>query len=87
MGKMACLTGLVSGVVALLCWIIMFLAGTDIWHDTGRPDIWNLEGPPYPDVRAFLWAYYLLFPVLMAQMTCSWMGFMAARKRQNHLPR
>lgn len=41
------------GAVALLCWLVMFAAGTDVWHDVGRPDFWNLQGPPYHDLRAF----------------------------------
>ena len=35
------------GALALLCWVVMFLSGTDVWHDLGRPDLWHLQGPPY----------------------------------------
>lgn len=34
------------GVVAILCWLVMFLAGTDVWHDLGSPAVWTLQGPP-----------------------------------------
>jgi TRAP-type C4-dicarboxylate transport system permease small subunit len=54
------------GVLALLCWVVMFLAGTDIWHDLGRPDFGHLQGPPYADLRAVVYAFYLLFFVLVA---------------------
>ena len=56
------------GVLALVCWAVMFLAGTDVWHDTGRPDFWNLAGPPYPDLRAFAYAFYLLFAILLVHL-------------------
>ena len=42
----------------------MFLAGTDIWHDMGRPD-WRLQGAHYADLRAFAYAFYLL-PLCLA---------------------
>ncbi len=25
-------------IVGVLCWIVMFLAGTDVWHFAGNPD-------------------------------------------------
>jgi hypothetical protein len=53
------------GALALLCWIVMFLAGTDIWHDMGRPDFWRLQGAHDADLRAFAYAFYLL-PVFLA---------------------
>lgn len=53
-------------VVALLCWLVMFLAGTDVWHDVGSPAVWTLQGPPYVDLRACLYAFYLLLVVLLA---------------------
>jgi len=40
-------------IVAVLCWTVMFLAGTDVWHFAGRPDFWNRQGPPFADLRAF----------------------------------
>ena len=50
--------------VGLLCWIVMFLAGTDVWHFAGSPDFWRLSGPPYADLRAFSIAFYVQFMVL-----------------------
>jgi len=51
---------------ALLCWVMMFLAGHDIWHDAGRPDLSRL-GPTQFDLRAFAYAFYLLpVPLLMS---------------------
>jgi len=52
---------------ALVFWFFMFAAGTDVWHDTGRLDLWRLEGPPYADLRVFIVMFYLLLPVLVAQ--------------------
>ena len=60
--------GLVLAVVALLCWLAMFLSATDVWHDTGRVDLWHLEGAPYTDLRAFVLTFYVLLPVLVAQV-------------------
>ena len=71
-----CLAGL-----ALLCWIIMFLAGTDVWHEVGRPDFWKLQGPPYHDLRAFAYAFYLLLIVLVIQVVATALAFRAARPR------
>jgi len=51
-------------LAALLSWVVMFLAGTDVWHDVGRPDFWHLQGPPYHDLRTFGYAFYLLLIVL-----------------------
>jgi hypothetical protein len=45
--------------LALACWVMMFLAAHDIWHDAGRPDL-HMMGATYFDLRAFTWAFYLL---------------------------
>ena len=66
-GKETPVAALSFSSFGLLCWIVMFLAGTDVWHDVGRPDIWNAGSVPYHDLRAFVVAYYLLLPVLMFQ--------------------
>lgn len=55
-------------LMILLCWVVLFLAGTDVWHDLGRPDFWNLTGPPYSDLRAAAYAFYLQFFALLAQL-------------------
>jgi hypothetical protein len=51
-------------ITALVCWAVMFLAGTDVWHDLGRPDLSVAK----TDLRAFQAAYYLLFAVLAGQL-------------------
>lgn len=51
-------------VVGLLCWLVMFLAGHDVWQFAGRPDFWHLTEPPYVDLRVFAYAFYLQFAVL-----------------------
>ena len=67
------------GALALLCWFVMFLAGTDVWHDVGRPDFWNLQGVPYNDLRAFAYAFYLLFIVLLVHLIVTALGLLIAR--------
>lgn len=68
------------GALAILCWLVMFLAGTDVWHDVGRPDFWNLQGPPYQDLRAFAYAFYLLLIVLSAHLVVTVLGLVTARR-------
>ena len=52
------------GAFALGCWIMMFMAGHDVWHDSGRPDL-HLMGATYFDLRALAYAFYLL-PLCLA---------------------
>jgi hypothetical protein len=47
------------GVFALLCWILAFMAGTDVWHDAGRPDFLRL-GATRTDLRALAFGFYTL---------------------------
>ncbi len=54
--------------ICLLCWVVMFLAATDVWHDTGSRDFWHLQGPPYADLRACIFAFYVLFAVLIGSL-------------------
>ena len=54
--------------LSLVCWVVMFLAGTDVWHDTGRHDFWRLAGPPYADLRAIAYAFYLLLAALVSSL-------------------
>ena len=74
------LAELLLTVAALVCWVVMFLAGTDVWHDVGSPNVWNLQNPPFRDLRAFLYAYYLLFFVLVACLLATVAGLRRARK-------
>lgn len=48
----------------LICWIIMFLAGHDVWTFAGKPDFWRLSGPPFADMRVFAVAFYVQFVLL-----------------------
>ena len=67
--------------LALLCWAVMFLAGTDVWHDVGRPDFWSLQGPPFHDLRAFAYAFYLLLIVLSGQLVATMFRIVTVRRR------
>jgi len=67
--------------LALGCWVVMFLAGTDIWHEAGRPDFWSRDEPPYPDVRAFVSAFYLLFLMLTLHLIGTAISLVAGQQR------
>jgi hypothetical protein len=74
---------LALSVLGMLCWIVMFLAGTDAWHFAGSPDFWRLSGPPYADLRAFGYAFYLQFLVLLVMIGATlWTGLKAVRSSQ-----
>jgi hypothetical protein len=66
--------------ICLGCWTMMFLAGHDIWHDTGRPDLSQLPGMHAADLRAFAIAFYALPVVLLAQFATTALGFVRARR-------
>ncbi len=66
--------------LGMLCWLVMFLAGTDVWHFAGSPDFWRHSGPPYADLRAFGVAFYLQFFTLLTMMgVTAWTAVKAAR--------
>lgn len=74
---------LALSTLGMLCWIVMFLAGTDVWHVAGSPDFWRLSGPPYADLRAFGYAFYLQFLVLLVTIGVTvWTGLKAVRSSQ-----
>jgi hypothetical protein len=73
------LTSLAFTAIALACWLLMFAAGTDIWHDTGRLDLHTLGATP-TDVRAFAVAFYGLFFVLLAHLAVTIAGILLARR-------
>jgi hypothetical protein len=74
---------LALSTLGMLCWIVMFLAGTDVWHFAGTPDFWRLSGPPYADLRAFGYAFYLQFLVLLVMIGVTvWTGLKAVRSSQ-----
>jgi hypothetical protein len=79
MTKKSATSSFVLAAIALGCWVLMFMAGHDVWHDTGRLDLWRLEGPPYADLRAFIVTFYVLLPVLLAQLA---VAVLNARKRR-----
>jgi hypothetical protein len=69
------------GAAALLCWVVMFLAGTDIWHAAGRPALWDLQGSSYQDLRAFAYAFYALPILLGVHVALTAAGLIASRRR------
>ena len=73
------LTTLGLHATALACWLLMFAAGTDIWHDTGRLDVRRLGATP-TDVRAFAIAFYGLFFVLLVQLVVAAVGLLRVRR-------
>ena len=56
----------VMGVVSFLMVILYYGALTDIWHETGRPDIWHSQGPAAFEWRFIAIAYWpmLLFHIM-----------------------
>ena len=73
---------IVLSTLGMLCWVVMFLAGTDVWHFAGSPDFWRLSGPPHADLRAFGYAFYLQFLILLAMIAvASWTALRAATAR------
>ena len=73
--------------LALGCWSVMFLAGTDVWHEAGRPDFWRREEPPYSDVRAFVFAFYGLLLVLTLDLIATAFCLGAGRRGSPSLAR
>lgn len=68
---------LALSLTGLLCWAVLFLAGTDLWHDFGRPNFRKPDGSLIVDARAYIYAFYLLFAVLAVQLV------LAALARRN----
>lgn len=77
-GKTVAIVAGGASLLGLVCWLIMFLAGHDVWHDLGRPDFWKFQGPPYADLRAFAYAFYLQFLLLVGTMVGS--AYIALRR-------
>ena len=61
----------------------MFLAGTDVWHFTGSPDFWRLSGPPHNDLRAFGYAFYLQFFMLLGVIAVGIWTQLKAKREKN----
>lgn len=70
----------ITEVLMAFCLAVMFLAGTDIWHDTGRADFWRLSKPPFADVRVFVCAYYVLVALVLGRMVISLGRLVVGRK-------
>lgn len=68
-------------ILILMCLVVMFLAGNDIWHDTGRPDFWHLSQPPFADVRVFVCAYYVLAAVALGRVVVRLGSLVVGRKQ------
>ena len=75
---------LALAVVSLVCWVVMFLAGTDVWHGAGSPDFWRLPGPPYADVRAFAYAFYAQFVILVVILAAAAWTLLRQVRVRNH---
>jgi len=65
----------------LLCLAAMFLAGNDIWHDTGSPEFWHLGKPRFADVRVFVCAYYVLVALVLGRIVVSLGRLVVGRKQ------
>lgn len=79
--RLAQLSTFCLSALALLCWVVMFVAGTDVWHFAGRPDFWHLQGPPYQDLRAFAYAFYLLWILLTVHLIAVAADLVTSRRR------
>ena len=73
---------IVLSTLGMLCWVVIFLAGTDIWHFARSPDFWREPGPPNADLRAFAFAFYFQFLILLMMVVLtSWTAFKAGTTR------
>jgi hypothetical protein len=57
------IASLMLAALALGCWVLTFMAGTDVWHDAGRPDFLKLGATDF-DLRALAVSYYVMPAVL-----------------------
>ena len=67
--------------LGLLCWLVMFLAGHDVWHFAGSPDFWRLHGLPHTDLRAFAYAFYVQFFALLGLLVFGFWQIVQRRRR------
>ncbi len=42
--RVVIVASLVLGMISFVCLILYFLALTDIWHESSRPDFWRGDG-------------------------------------------
>ena len=73
-------TALGFAAIGLICWIVMFGAATDLWHETGRVDLGSVPGVHAVDLRAFVVTFYGLFFILLVQFVV--MALIFARGRR-----
>ncbi|MEN3337668.1 MAG: hypothetical protein V7647_1344 [Acidobacteriota bacterium] len=69
-------------LLSLVCWLLLFAAGHDVWHDMGRPDVLarlSELGATLFDIRAAAYAFYGLFVLLSAQVIVT--GLTVFRRR------
>jgi len=69
-------------LITLACWMVVFAAGTDVWHDVGRPDVLarlSERGATAVDMRATVYAFYGLLPLLLAQVLLAGLAFVRRR--------
>ena len=69
-------------LLSLSCWLLLFAAGTDVWHDIGRPNVLarlSDGGATLFDIRAAAYAFYGLFVLLSAQVIVT--GLTVVRRR------
>jgi hypothetical protein len=58
-------------LLTLGCWMLMFAAVHDVWHDMGRPDVLTRlseHGATTFDMRGAIYSFYGLLPLLVAQV-------------------
>lgn len=77
--------GLVLSLTMVGCGLVMFLAGTDVWHDLGRPGFWGLPAPPYPDVRVFVGSYYVLMLLVLIEAAVRVVGVLGGSWKKRPL--
>jgi hypothetical protein len=69
-------------LLTLACWVALFLAVHDVWHDLGRPDVLaqlSERGATAFDIRWGVYAFYGLLPLLLAQVAVAWFAVMRGR--------
>ena len=56
--------------LSILCWVFMWLASQDLWHEAGRPAFGQLDF----DLRFLIVTFYVLLPLLAGQFAVSVLG-------------
>jgi hypothetical protein len=53
--RVVIVASLVLGMISFVCLILYFLALTDIWHESSRPDFWRGDG-----LNSFEWRFLVV---------------------------